>query len=175
MVNVTLFRRRSGAGGGRDPAYTWVSESPNFVDFQTWVQYMMGVPEDSMPDVITLEMAFDESLNLALDDLAYISYQQGTPSLYALAVYNLGGAILCDIAQDTPPSTFWTDLRNKFNIASFAFTIVTGSSDQGTSKTGIVPNFVQELGPLDFWLMQTPWGRQYLMIAGAWGAVWGIS
>jgi hypothetical protein len=171
MVNATLFKRRT----ARDPAYAWVSESPNFVDFQTWVQYMMGVPADAMPDVITLEMAFDESLNLALPDLATIPFQPGTPSLYALAVYNLAAAILVDIAQDIPPSTYWSDLRNRFNVTNFSYSIITGSSDQGTSKSSMVPNFIQEMGPLDFWLMQTPWGRQYIMIAGAWGAIWGIS
>lgn len=171
MVNATLFKRRT----ARDPAYAWVSESPNFVDFQTWVQYMMGVPEANLPDVFTMEMAFDESLNLALDDLATITYQPGTPSIYALAVYNLGAAILLDIAQDPEGSTYWSDLRNRFGVTTFAYSILTGSSDQGTSKSSMVPNFVQEMGPLDFWLMQTPWGRQYIMIAGAWGTVWGIS
>jgi hypothetical protein len=136
---------------------------------------MMGVPASDMPDVPTLEMAYDESLNLALDDLATIPNQPGSPSLYALAVYNLAGAILVDIVQDTPPSTFWSDLRNKFNVAMFSFSIVTGAGDQGTSKSAMVPLFVQGMGPLDMWMYQTPWGRQYMMIAGAWGAIWGIS
>lgn len=156
-------------------AYAWTSEQPNFTDYQAWVTNMMGVPAADMPDVTVLEMAYDESLNIALEDLATIPYYPGSPSLYALAVYNLGGAILVDIVQDTPPNTFWQDLRNKFNVTMFSFTILTGASDQGTSKSSIVPNFVQNMGPLDLWMMQTPWGRQYMMIAGAWGAVWGIS
>jgi hypothetical protein len=136
---------------------------------------MMGVPPSEMPDTVTLQMAYDEALNLALDDLATIPYQPGSPSLYALAVYNLGGAILVDIVQDVPPSTFWSDLRTKFNVTMFSFSIVTGAGDQGTSKSGVVPDFVQRMGPMDFWLMQTPWGRMYMQIAGAWGAIWGLS
>lgn len=156
-------------------AYQWTSESPNFTDFQAWVQFMMGVPAGDMPDVATLQMAFDESLNLALDDLQTIPFVAGSPSLYALAVYNLAAAILVDIVQDVPPSTFWQDLRNKFNVTMFSFSIMTGAADQGTSKSAIVPNFVQGMGPLDLWMYQTPWGRQYMMIAGAWGSIWGIS
>jgi hypothetical protein len=167
MADTLLRRPRA--------AFAWTQESPNFVDFQSWVQYMMGVPADAMPDVATLEMAYDESLNLALDDLATIPHAAGSPSIYALAVYNLGGAILVDIVQDVPPSTFWADLRNKFNTTMFSFSILTSAGDQGTSKGSIVPNFVQGMGPLDMWLYQTPWGRQYMMIAGAWGAIWGIS
>jgi hypothetical protein len=169
MSNV-LFRQRTGRS-----VYAWTSEAPNFTDFQAWVQYMMGVPAENMPDDATLEMAYDESLNLALDDLATIPYTPGSPSLYALAVYNLAGAILVDIVQDSDGSTFWSDLRSKFNVTMFSFGIINSASDQGTSKGSIVPNFVQQMGPLDLWLYQTPWGRQYMMIAGAWGSVWGCS
>jgi hypothetical protein len=167
MADTLLRRSRT--------AYAWTNEAPNFTDFQAWVQFMMGVPADAMPDVTTLQMAYDESLNLALDDLATTPYQAGSPSIYALAVYNLAAAILVDIVQDAPPSTFWSDLRNKFNVTMFSFGIINSASDQGTSKGSIVPNFVQMMGPLDLWLYQTPWGRQYMMIAGAWGAVWGLS
>lgn len=168
MLSTALLRQSRAA-------YQWTSSSPNFVDFQAWVANMMGVPQSAMPDVATLQMAYDESLNLALDDLATIPYQPGSPSIYALAVYNLGGAILLDIAQDAPGSTYWSDLRDKLGVNSTIFTITTGASDQGTSKTGVVPAFVNQMGPMDFWLYQTPWGRQYLILAGSWGTVWGIS
>ncbi len=156
-------------------AYAWTDTAPNFVDFQAWVTYMMGVPPDNMPDVITLEMAYDTSLNLALPDLATIPCQPGTPSLYALAVYNLGGAVLVDIAQDVPGSTYWQDLRQRFNTGTFSFGWSTSASDQGTSSSMGYPKFMQDMMPLDLWLMQTPWGRMYMQIAGAWGAIWGIS
>jgi hypothetical protein len=169
VTDVTTTGRRSRA------AYAWTSESPNFTDFQAWVANMMGVPANDMPDVATLQMAYDESLNLALIDLATIPYQSGSPSIYALAIYNLAAAILVDIVQDVPPSTYWSDLRSKFGTTMFSFTIVTSASDQGTSKGSMAPEFMQHMMPMDLWLMQTPWGRQYLMIAGAWGAIWGIS
>jgi hypothetical protein len=156
-------------------AYAWTDEAPNFTDFQAWVTYMMGVPPDNMPDVITLEMAYDEAMNLALPDLAAIPCQPGTPSLYALAVYNLGGAVLVDIAQDAVGSTYWQDLRGRFNTSSFAFGITSSASDQGTSSSMTMPKFVQDMMPLDLWMMQTPWGRMYMMIAGAWGTVWGLT
>jgi hypothetical protein len=168
MLQPVLLRRPRAA-------YQWTSSTPNFTDFQAWVANMMGVPSTEMPDTATLQMAYDESLNLALDDLANIPYQPGSPSLYALAVYNLGGAILVDIVQDVPPSTYWSDLRTKFNVTMFPLSIVTSAADQGTSKGAVVPRFVQEMMPMDFWLMQTPWGRMYMQIAGGWGSVWGIS
>lgn len=170
MAEVIVHAARQGRA-----AYAWTDTAPNFTDFQAWVANMMGVPADAMPDVATLQMAYDESLNLALPDLATIPCQPGTPSIYALAVYNLAASILVDIVQDVPPSTFWSDLRNRFNVTMFSFAIVTGAADQGTSKSSIVPNFIQSMGPMDLWMMQTPWGRQYMMIAGAWGSIWGIS
>jgi hypothetical protein len=136
---------------------------------------MMGVPAADMPDTATLQMSFDESMNIALDDLATIPYQPSTPSLYALAVYNLGAAILVDVAQDNPNSTYWQDLRQKFNTSNYAWGITSSASDQGTSTSMMMPGFINNLMPMDLWMMATPWGRMYMQIAGAWGAIWGIS
>ena len=156
-------------------AYAWASESPNYPDFTSWVASMMGVPADDMPGSDTLAMAYDTSLNIALPDLGSIPYQAGTPSLYALAVYNLGGAILVDIAQDDPDSTYWQNLRSKFNTSSYAWGVTSSASDQGTSTSMMMPGFINNMMPLDLWLMATPWGRTYMQIAGGWGAVWGLS
>jgi hypothetical protein len=169
---------------------------PTYQGFVLWVQQIMAVPQASMPSAIWLQTAYAESLNLTYVGLACVPSVSGNifpyveqpinppnpppppftpPSIYATAVYNLGGAILVDIAQDTPPSTYWSDLRNSMNINGFQPGIINSAADQGTSETTFVPDSLKGLTLFDLQLLKTPWGRAYLAIAGLWGALWGIT
>jgi hypothetical protein len=107
-------------------------------------------------------------------------YEWKTMSIYAIAVYNLGGAFLCEIAQDDPSlppplNTYWADLRTKLNLNSFNYGMVTSASDQGTSAGQQIPSQIADMSMFNLWLMKTPWGRMYLMLAGQWGNIWGLS
>jgi hypothetical protein len=133
------------------------------------------VPPEAMPNDFTLQMAYDTALNLAYIGLATIPSQPTSPSIYAIAVYNLGGAFLVEFAQDVPPSTYWTDLRNKLGIYSASFGIITSAHDQGTSDSLYIPETIKNMTLLDLQLMKSPWGRMYLMLAGEWGSLWGIT
>jgi hypothetical protein len=157
----------------RDPVFT--STDPNITDFETFVSDVMQVPPASMPSAWAMQWCFDNALNITLDDLQTIASQPTTPTIFCQAVYNLGGAFLCDFAQDDPPQTYWTDLRKNLGINSFSPGVIQSASDQGTSSSLMIPDFMKGLTLMDMQLLKTPWGRAYLMIAQAWGSVWGIT
>jgi hypothetical protein len=135
----------------------------------------MGVPLSAMPGDITLQMAFDEAINLAYLGLQGVPSQSTTMSIYAQAVYNLGGAILVEWAVDNPNSTYWQDLRNKLGIYNFVGGITNQAHDQGTGEgMYVLPQFAG-LTLFGLQLLKTPWGRAYLMFAGQWGPLWGLT
>jgi hypothetical protein len=148
---------------------------PTLAGFTAWVSAVMGVPSGSMPDTTTLTTAYNESLNLAYLGLQGVPSQSATLSIYAMAVYNLGGALLVEIAQDNPNSTFWQDLRNKLNINNFTPGLTNSASDQGTSEGMYILPIFSGLTMLDLQLLKTPWGRAYLAFAGQWGPIWGLT
>jgi|SRR6516162_8450495 hypothetical protein len=148
---------------------------PTFEGFQAWVAAVMGVSAADMPSDATLQIAYDEAINLAYSELAGIPSRSTSMSIYAMAVYNLGGAILVEYAIDNPNSTYWQDLRNKLGINSFTPGLVNQAHDQGTGEgMYILPQFAG-LTMLGLQLLKTPWGRSYLAIAGQWGPIWGLT
>lgn len=149
--------------------------SPTFAGFKAWVSAVMGVPSGNMPDDTTLQVAYDEAINLAYLGLANIPSQSTSMSIYAMAVYNLGGAILVEIAQDAQNSTFWGNLRKEFQINSLVPGFITQAHDQGTGEGMFVITQLQGLTLFGLQLAKTPWGRQYLMFAGQWGTLWGLT
>jgi hypothetical protein len=149
--------------------------NPTFDGFKAWVAAVMAVPDASMPDDTTLQVAYDQALNLAYLQFANIPSQSTTMSIYAQAVYNLGGHYLVEFAMDNPGSTFWTDLRNKFGIYNFTGGLTNQAHDQGTGEgMYILPQFAG-LTLLGLQLLKTPWGRAYLAFAGQWGPIWGLT
>lgn len=108
-----------------------------------------------------------------------------SPSIYALCVYNLGGHVLVNTAWDLtdPPAqpppdnaaTYWADLRRKFSLNTMSLGIITSASDQGTSAGQQIPDMIKNMSLFNMWLLQTPWGRMYMMLAGQWGTIWDIS
>lgn len=152
---------------------------PTFAGFQWFVSNIMAVPTGSVPPDDWLQVAYDEAANLAYWALATVPSQPNSPSIYAFAVYNLGCALLLDFAQDDPtadpPTTFWNDLRTKLGIDSFTFGLINSAADQGTSQSSYIPDQIKGMTLMDLQLAKSPWGRQYLMIAGQWGAIWGIT
>jgi hypothetical protein len=159
-------------------------QDPTLAGFTAWVYAVMGVPQSVLPpDSIYLQLAYDTSVNLVYTGLKCVpNTSQGTPqspSIYSICVYNLGGHILCSIAQDDPnadpPSTFWADLRDKLNMNVLSYGMVTSASDQGTSAGQQIPDQIANLTLMGLDMMKTPWGRMYVMIAGQWGTLWGIS
>jgi hypothetical protein len=150
---------------------------PTFAGFQWFVATIMGVPSGSMPPNDWLQIAYDEAINLTYYALASVPSQPTTPSIYAFAVYNLGCAFLLEYAQDDPTTgdTFWSTLRNKLGIDSFLSGLITSAADQGTAESTYIPEQIKGMTLMDLQLAKSPWGRKYLMIAGQWGSIWGIT
>jgi hypothetical protein len=152
---------------------------PTFTGFQWFVSNIMGVPGASVPPSSWLQVAYDEAINLTYWALDCVPSQPTTPSIYAFAVYNLGCALLLDFAQDDqtaqPPLTFWSDLRSSLGINSFSFGLITSASDQGTAESMYIPDAIKGMTLMDLQLAKSPWGRKYLMIAGQWGTIWGLT
>lgn len=157
------------------PVWVIPPGDPTFEGFQAWVSAIMGVPDTAMPDVTTLQVAYDQAINLAYIGLQGVPSQSTSMTVYAQAVYNLGGAMLLEFAMDNPNSTFWTDLRNKLGINSFSPGLINQAHDQGTGEGMYI---LKQLEGLSLWglqLIKSPWGRAYLMFAGEWGPIWGIT
>src|SRR5262245_816831 len=148
---------------------------PTFEGFKWFVEHQMGVPPESIPGDDWLQIAYDQSLNLTYYMLATVPSQPNTPSIYAFAVYNLAAHFLLETAQDEPGSTFWADLRKQMGIDSFLFGLINSAADQGTSESTYILPQLQGMTLMDLQLSKSPWGRKYLMIAGQWGYVWGLT
>ena len=84
---------------------------PTFAGFLVFVRTTMGVSSIVLPDADPcLQEAYDlsiETVNRAI--------QLAAPNMYRNAVYNLGGDILINTAPDQTGSTFFADLRAKWN------------------------------------------------------------
>jgi hypothetical protein len=148
---------------------------PTIEGFTAWVQAVMGVTTGDMPDPTTLQVAFDQALNLAYLGLAGVPSQATSMSVYAQAVYNLGGHYLVEFAVDNPNSTFWSDLRNKFGIYNFTPGLTNQAHDQGTGEGLYILPIFAGMTMLGLQLLKTPWGRAYLAFAGSWGPIWGLT
>ena len=131
----------------------------------------MGVPSTILPDdSVYIDTSFEIS-----EQIVNLYLQLVTPILYTQAVYNLGGDMLCNIAQDTAPSTYWANLRTSFQLNSFVPGLVNATNDEDTSAALITPLSLQNITLADLQNMKTPWGRQYLAIAQSTGTSWGVS
>jgi hypothetical protein len=169
---------------------------PTFAGFQWFVAHIMGIPSASIPTDDYLQIAYDQSVALTYWGLATIPTPNsgfiwmmnpimpppsipGTPSIYAFAVYNLGCAFLLEFAQDDPdadpPQTFWTNLRNQLGLNSFTAGLITSAADQGTAESMYIPDAIKGMTLMDLQLAKSPWGRKYLMFAGQWGSIWGLT
>ena len=148
---------------------------PTYEGFVAWVQAVMGIPMGEMPAPETMLIAYNEALNLAYLGLADIPSVSTSMSIYAMAVYNLGGHILVEIAQDAQGHNYWANLRKEFQINSMFPGFLTSAYDQGTGEGMTVLTWLQGLTLFGLQLLKTPWGRMYLMFAGQWGPIWGLT
>lgn len=144
--------------------------APSQAGFLQWVRDFMAVPTAALPDdSIFIGFAYDLALATVNPALAAV------PPIYTLAVYNLGGDFLVNWCQDVPPSTYWADLRTSFAIFAFAPGVVTSSSDNGTSTSLLNPEQMKDFTLANLQNLKTPYGRQYLAWAQAYGPLWGLS
>jgi hypothetical protein len=148
-----------------------VDTVPSITGYTNWIYTIMGVdpavlPSNSPYILLSYDMAL-EWVNLYLNCASSLLYTQ--------AVYNLGGNILVNIAQDVPPSTYWTDLRQNLGINNFTPGFINATNDEDTSAALLVPLNLQNLTLADLQMLKTPWGRTYLAIAQSVGSMWGLT
>jgi hypothetical protein len=157
--------------------------SPTLDGFNDWVFAVMGVPNEVLPAVSN---QLDPSYNIYVETAFEISqatvnvYLDIVPVIYTQAVYNLGGDILVNTAQDIstldpPNNTYWSDLRQSFGLGNFMVGIINAANDIDTSAASLVPLGLQNLTLADLQNLKTPWGRQYLMLAQSVGSMWGLT
>jgi hypothetical protein len=143
----------------------------NIPDFIYFIQHEMGVPVEALPvDSPDIRVAFA----LALDTVNPFIHQV-SPNYYNLAVYNWGGDWLINWAADQMCSTFFADLRKKWNVTGFVAGVVASTSDDTTSMSLEVPASLGQLTLSDLQQLKTPYGRTYLSIAQKFGDIWGVS
>lgn len=95
---------------------------------------------------------------------------------YVLAVYNLAADRLLNYAPDQPGQTFFEDLRNTFRLTSISVGAVAGASDQGTSASIVNPEWMRSMTMRDIQTLKTPFGREYMGFAQAYGPnVWALA
>ena len=102
--------------------------------------------------------------------------ETATPLTYVLAVYNLAMDRLVRFAPDQQNQTYFSGLRTQFNLVSTSVGAVASASDQGTSASIANPEWMRQMTMRDIQTLRTPWGREYMGFAQAWGPfVWGLS
>jgi hypothetical protein len=159
-------------------------QGPTQAGFLVFVRDVMGVPVPALPDnspalVYAFNVAF-MTVNPLLGVGVSVPPAANTWSIYALAVYNLGGDRLINYAPDTPPSTYFKTLRGPapegYGINNFVAGVVSAAADEATSNTLLVPDAFKGLTIADLQKLKTPFGIEYLSLAQQWGpSVWGLT
>lgn len=141
----------------------WTSPSPNLTDFTTFCTNQGIVSPSTASSSEYFQWAFDWAMADAL------TCPQMPYPLYTLAVYNLGADRFIRLAQDSLGTTFYSTLRQQFNVLKFRPGVVLASGDEGSSETLLVPDWYRELPMTAQQLLETPWGRDYLAYAQMYG------
>ncbi|HET8686811.1 MAG TPA: hypothetical protein VFM18_09115 [Methanosarcina sp.] len=137
-----------------------------------------GITSTVLPDNST---DIDNALALSLEIVSDLLSQAST-LIYNQAVYNLGTHNIIVNAQDVTPTVIYQNnlpyfayWRSVWKINSFTPGVIQSTSDEGTSTTMLVPDFMKGLSMSNLEEIKTPWGRAYMAYAQKFGSMWGIS
>lgn len=157
---------------------------PTLAGFIEFIRLVMGISTASVPDDSPyIQLAYDTAIAIANLYLKAVPSPSTSPSIYAQAVYNLGGDTLVNIGQDDPDAPIYKDglqffayMRKSFNLYGFVGGVIQSASDEGTSESMVVPDAIKGFTMANLQQLKTPWGRAYMAIAQSYGpAVWGVS
>jgi hypothetical protein len=127
-------------------------------------------------DSLVIGYAYDNARGIVNGALRAAGCMPGSQwSIYAQAVYNLGGSNLINFAQDQASRTWFAQQRKDFGIAAFAPGVVAGTSDEGTATSLLNPEFMRAMTLRDLRTLKDPWGRAYMEIVMDYGELWGLS
>lgn len=151
---------------------------PTLAGFIAWIRAIMRVDTSLLPDDSPyIPFALNVSMNTVNIGLCRVpNFNRALPSIYELAVYNLGGDRLANYAPDQSGKTFFADLRASLNLLSFVGGVIQSTSDVSTSESMVVPDAFKNLTIGDLSNLKTPWGAAYLAFAQDYGpSVWGLT
>jgi hypothetical protein len=145
---------------------------PSVGDYLLFVRGHVGIPVSALPDAsIWLGTSFNVAMATVNDAL-----NNANPTIYTLAVYNLGADRLINFAIDEQGQSYFTDLRRSMGLLSLASGLVSSSGDQGTNQSFEVIEAAKKMTINDIQLMRTPYGRAYLGFAQSYGpSIWGLT
>lgn len=145
---------------------------PTFEGFLGFVRGVMGVPVTAITDdSLTLRCCYDAALELVNVGMGLCRL----PTIYTNTVYNAGASLLLNYGNDTPPSTYFTDMRKKLGIGKLVTGLMSSASDQGTSGSIVIGEALSNLTLGDLMMMQDPYGRQVIAVLMELGPVWGYT
>lgn len=150
---------------------------PTLAGFLSFLRASVAISTTVLPDNSDfIPLAFNYAENVTLSQLKEMPNVNATlPSIYATAVYNLATHILIETAQDQTGQTYFADARRAFGLNDAFGGLVNSASDQGTSASAVIPDWVQNMTLDEFSLIKTPYGRVYMRIAQKAHAHWGLS
>ncbi len=151
---------------------------PTLPGFLNFVATVMAIPAAALPPTSPFPpMAFNTAQSIVNTALQIVpNYDPTQPTIYALATYNLAGAILLGIAPDQPGATYFADMWKAYGGNAFVPGVLSSTSDEGTSSSYAVSQALQNVTLGDLQLLKTPWGRAYLALAQDVGlSAWGLS
>jgi hypothetical protein len=154
---------------------------PTLAGFQDFVYNVMKIDPTYLPaSEPVIGYAFQVAMAVVNPELkhATIPSLTGGPntSVFAFAVYNLGGSQIIQFAQDQPGYAYFDETRVKLGIDKFSPGVVASTSDASTATSLLNPEFMRNLTMQNLQNMRDPWGRQYLAFAQAYGpTAWGLS
>jgi hypothetical protein len=158
---------------------------PSLGGFVLFVQDVMAPPAPFDPTTSNyVPYAYNYAVQAANNNLQFVTGQPGAWNIYALSVYNLAADFLIQITQDPPgapvvamsepPMPYWQWLRKQYGISSVSLGIVQSTGDNGTSTSLLLPQQFASFTLANMMQAKTPYGRQYLAMAGSWGSLWGM-
>lgn len=145
---------------------------PNLADYLLFIRQNCGIGSLYLPDS-SLWITTTFTVATTMVNAAIAAFNA---ALYTIAVYDYGADRLINFALDVPGQSYFSDLRRSLGITGFSPGLITASSDQGTSQSRELPDWVRHMTLADLQLTKTPYGRAYLSIAQAYGStVWGLT
>lgn len=157
---------------------------PTLAGFLAFIRGNMEINTTLLPDnAPVIPLAFQIAMDLVNCDL-----NKASPDIYTLAVYNLGGDNIINLAPDVQPPVPYIDPANKDQLSFFAFLrwkwklldfnsgVVQSTGDEGTNVSLVVQEAAKNFTLANLQNLKTPYGRQYLAFAQLAGpTIWGLT
>jgi hypothetical protein len=150
----------------------WQTQNtPNVTDLYTFLTTIAQVPSSALP---ANSPYLPWALSYAEEQTLLVLYAIGQ-DYYCFAVYLLATSFLINWCPDQSGQTYFTDLRDTWNLTGFVGGTVQSSADESTSESLLAPDFLKGLTLGQLQLLKDPFGRQYLSMLQDNGPIWGIS